>query len=121
MAESSAFQRYLEAGMAFTDMTRQRAEAIVKDLVKAGDLPRKRAEEAIEELLTRSRQNTEAVMALVQAQIQEQLSNLGLATKADIARLEAKINAKPGGTSKAPAAKKAPAKKAPAKKAAASA
>jgi polyhydroxyalkanoate synthesis regulator phasin len=115
MAQTNAFQRYLEAGMAFTELTRTRAEAIVKDLVKAGQVPRQRAEDAIDELVSRSRQNTEAMMALVQAQIQEQLGNLGLATKADIERLEAKINAAKG----TGGAKKAPAKKAPAKKAAA--
>jgi polyhydroxyalkanoate synthesis regulator phasin len=117
MADNSPFQRYLDAGIAFTDLTRARAESIVKDLVKAGDLPRKRAEEAIEDLLSRSRQNTEAVMALVQAQLQEQLGNLGLATKADIARLEAKISAAKASSNSGAA--KAPAKKAPAKKAAA--
>jgi polyhydroxyalkanoate synthesis regulator phasin len=117
MADNSPFQRYIDAGVAFTDLTRARAETIVKDLVKAGEIPRKRAEEAIEDLLARSRQNTEAVMALVQAQIQEQLGNLGLATKADIARLEAKINAKAGSSAaKAAAPKKSPAKKAAAKK-----
>ena len=87
--------------MAFSEMTRARAEGIVKDLVKAGEVPRQRAEDAIEELLARSRQNTEAIMALVQAQIQEQLGNLGLATKADIARLEAKIKSTSSGAKKA--------------------
>jgi polyhydroxyalkanoate synthesis regulator phasin len=89
--------------MAFTEMTRARAEAIVKDLVKAGEVPRQRAQESIDELLERSRKNTEAVRALVQAGVQEQLHSLGIATKDDIARLEAKLDK----VAKAPAAKAA--------------
>lgn len=116
MAQRDLFKRYLDAGMAFTEMTRGRAESIVKDLVAAGEVPRKRAEEYIDELVNRSRQNTEAVVALVQAQVRDQLGLLGIATKDDIARLEAKIE---GRTASKSASAKAPAKKAPAKKAAA--
>ena len=38
MAENPLIKRYLDAGMAFTQMTQARAEAIVKDLVKAGEV-----------------------------------------------------------------------------------
>src|SRR5438093_9190316 len=110
MAQRDLFKRYLEAGMAFSEMTRSRARAIVNDLVKAGELPRERAEKAIDEVVEQARRNTEAVTALVRAQVREQLGALGIATKADIARLEAKIQA---ATKKAPAAKSA-AKKTPA-------
>lgn len=127
MAQSDVFKRYLEAGIAFTELTRARAEAIVKDLVKAGELPRKRAEDAIDDLVKQSRANTEALVELVQAQVREQLGALGIATKDDIARLEAKIAARPAAPAKKAAKKlvvaKAPvgasAKKAPAKKSAA--
>jgi polyhydroxyalkanoate synthesis regulator phasin len=119
MAQSDLFKRYLDAGIAFTEMTRERAQAIVKEWVNAGEVPMQRADDFIEDMVERSRQNTAAIVALVQAQVQDQLSALGLATKTDIARLEAKIN-RASGTSggSASAAKKAPAKKA-AKKAAA--
>src|SRR5438270_8560565 len=92
MAQRDVWRRYLDAGMAFTEMPRARAEAIVKDLVKAGEVPRQRAQESIDELLERSRKNTEAVVALVQSQVQEQLHAVGIATKDDIARLEAKLD-----------------------------
>jgi polyhydroxyalkanoate synthesis regulator phasin len=114
MAQRDVLKRYLDAGMAFGDMTRARAEGIVKDLVKAGELPRKRAEKSIEELVEASRRNTDAIVALVQSQVKEQLSSLGLATKDDIARLEAKIAGAartPAPAKKAPAVKKAAAKK----------
>ena len=112
MAQNDLMKRYLDAGMAFTQLTRERAEAIIKDLVKAGEIPRKRANESIEELLDRSRKNTEALVALIQEQVKDQLGALGIATKDDIARLEAKISRSGGGST----AKKAPAKKTAAKK-----
>src|SRR3954462_8934595 len=122
MAQNDSLKRYLDAGMAFTQLTRDRAEAIIKDFVKAGEIPRKRANENIEDLLERSRKNTEALVALIQEQVRDQLGALGIATKDDIALLEAKIGSGAGGgatTAKqaAPSAQSAPAKKAPAKKA----
>jgi polyhydroxyalkanoate synthesis regulator phasin len=36
MAQTDILKRYLDTGLAFTAMTQARAEALVKDLVKAG-------------------------------------------------------------------------------------
>jgi polyhydroxyalkanoate synthesis regulator phasin len=107
MAKNDAWRRYLDTGAAFVSLTRDRAESIVKDLVKTGELQQERAQKAVDELLERSRKNTDDVAKIVRKEIQNQLSSLGLATKADIARLEAKIKSSSGA-----AAKKAPAKKA---------
>jgi polyhydroxyalkanoate synthesis regulator phasin len=80
MAQSDLFKRYLDAGIAFTEMTRERAQAIVKEWVNAGEVPMQRADDFIEDIVERSRQNTAAIVSLVQAQVQDQLSALGLAT-----------------------------------------
>jgi len=108
MARNDAWQRYMDTGAAFVSLTRSRAETIVKDLVKTGELQQERAQKAVDELLERSRKNTDEVGKIVRRELQNQLSALGIATKADIARLEAKIQKVSGST----AAKKAPAKKA---------
>ena len=105
MAENDMLRRYLDAGMAFTQLTRARAEAIVKDLVRAGELQREQTQDRVEDLLERSRKNTDQLRDLVRKEIREQLAAIGLATKDDIARLERKLSG-------ASAAKKAPAKKA---------
>jgi polyhydroxyalkanoate synthesis regulator phasin len=113
MAAGDPWKRYLDAGLAFTQMTRDRAEKVVKEFVRAGEVQREQAQERVEELLDRSRKNTEQLAAVVRGEITKQLSALGLATKEDIARLEAKIKAatkpappKKAGASKATAAKK---------------
>jgi polyhydroxyalkanoate synthesis regulator phasin len=113
MAQSDVLKRYLDVGMAFTQLTRSRAESMVKELVRVGEVRRDRTQEAVDELVDRSRRNTEALLALVRKEVTSQLSQLGLATKEDLARLERKLS---GGTGRS-GAKKAPATKAPAKKA----
>ena len=110
MATQDRFQRYLDAGRAWTEMTRDQAESTVKDLVKAGEIQQKRAKKAVDELLERSRKNAEDLSKLVRSEIQNQISSLGIATKDDLARLERKLT-RSSGTKKA-AAKKTTAKKA---------
>ena len=119
MSQTDALKRYLEAGMAFTQLTRKRAEQLVKDLVAAGDLQRNQAKEAIDELVERSRKNTDVLAEQVRKEVDSQLSNMGLARKADVERLEAELERLKGSGAKKSAepAKAAPAKKAPAKKA----
>ncbi len=120
MAQNPLIKRYLDAGMAFTQMTQTRAEAIVKDLVKTGEVQAAKTEELVRQLVERSQQNTERLLEVVRKEVRSQIAALGLATKDDIARLEKEIAAakKASGATKKRAATKAR-KKAPAKKAAA--
>jgi polyhydroxyalkanoate synthesis regulator phasin len=92
MATNDTWKRYLETGSAFVSLTQQRAEGIVKDLVKRGEVRQERAQKAVDDLVRRSRKNSEELMKVVRSEVQQQLGALGLATKADIARLEDKIN-----------------------------
>jgi polyhydroxyalkanoate synthesis regulator phasin len=141
MAQNDLLKRYLEAGMALTQMTRAKAEAIVKDLVKSGEVQKEQTQERVEEIVDRSRRNTEQLVTLVRDEIRSQLSSLGFATKEDLARLEERLRGSGGGAeppstagtakvgadkavgkeavAKEAVAKKAVAKKAVAKKAAA--
>ncbi len=78
MAQNDILKRYLDAGMAFTQLSREKAEEFVKDLVKAGEVRRKETEEVIETLLERSRKNTEDLVGMIRSEIADQLRNLGL-------------------------------------------
>ncbi len=125
MAQNEIVKRYLDAGANFTELTQRRAEAIVKDLVKTGEVQAEQAQQAVQDLLDRSRRSTEKFLELVRHEVRAQIASLGLVSKKELARLEKRIDSlkpKPAGK-KAPAkkaaAKKAPAKKAPAKKTAA--
>jgi polyhydroxyalkanoate synthesis regulator phasin len=145
MAQLDALRKYLEAGMAFTQTTRARAEEIVANLVRAGELQTEQTQQQVQDLVDRSRQNTDRLVDVVRKEILAQLGSLGFATKADLAKLERKVDAavkatKPAAAKKATATnavsarkstakkstakksttKKSAAKKSPAKKAAAS-
>jgi polyhydroxyalkanoate synthesis regulator phasin len=118
MAQNNTFKRYLDAGTAFMEMPRKRAESLVKDFVKAGDLQRKQAQQAVDDLLERSRKNTEQLVDLIRREITTQLSTLGVATKEDITRLESRLASLSGPKPVPGAPVKAQAKQAPVKKAA---
>jgi len=127
MAQTDLLKRYLDAGMAFTQLTQQKAEAIVKDLVKAGEVPTGEASRRVEELLERSRQNAEGLLEIVRGEVRSQVGKLGLvpkkeldAVKRELAALKAKQPATAaGGSTRAATPKKTTAKKPTVKKAAA--
>ena len=125
MPQNDVFKRYLDAGLEFSALTQSRAEALVKDLVKAGEVQADQARGAVSDLLERSRKNSEKLIETVRQEVKSQITNLGLASQADIDRLEKRLASLLGTSAarvkKAPArktpAKKAPARKTPAKKA----
>ena len=108
MAEADPLRKYVEAGIAFTQLTKAKAEAMVRELVKAGDVQREQAQDRVDELLDRHRRNTDGLVALVRREMAQQLSSMGLATKDDVARLEARLDS-------LQAATPAPGRSAPAK------
>ena len=123
MATNDNIQRYIDAGIAFTNMTRKKAEELVSELVKNGDIQSDEAKARVEELLERGRQGTEVIVYRRPVR--------GLPSARRRGHHQPRGPGQPGGrparplgrrpTKKAPAkkaaAKKAPAKKAPAKKA----
>ena len=128
MAQNDIFKRYLDAGLAFTALTQARAEALVKDLVKAGrgagrPGPRGRGRPA----RAQPQEQREAARDRPRPRCATRSPSLGLVSKADLDKFEKRVSglfgtaakpAKAAAKKAAPAAKKA-AKKAPAKKAAA--
>jgi polyhydroxyalkanoate synthesis regulator phasin len=92
MPGDELFKRYLEIGASVLGMTRERAESIVKDLVASGEVAKGQAGKAADWLVERGRTGTEEVAELVRREIRQQVAALGLATKDDVARLQARID-----------------------------
>lgn len=78
-------------GSGVAELTRHQAEQIVKDLVKAGDVRRQQASSAARDLYDRSRENRKQLTNVIQTEIQNQIQNLGVASKRDLDRLERRI------------------------------
>ena len=93
MAGDDLFKRYLEIGASVLGMTRERAESIVRDLVASGEVAKGQATKAADWLVERGRTGSEEIAELVRREIRQQIAALGLATRDDIARLEAQIEA----------------------------
>jgi polyhydroxyalkanoate synthesis regulator phasin len=117
MATNDSLQRYIDAGIAFTNMTRKKAEELVSELVKSGDLQTDDAKARVDELLERGRQGTEVIVSAVRSEVHRQLGTVGITNLEDLANQVATLLGR-SGTAGTPA-RKAVAKKAPAKKAAA--
>lgn len=91
-------------------MTRTRAEAVVRELVKAGEVSREQASERVDELVARGRRMTDSLVEAVRKEVARQLATMGVVTRDDLAALEARLQARidkaaPG----TPPAKKPPA------------
>lgn len=89
------------------ELTRNRAEQIVKDLMTSGDVRKDQTSGVIKELLKRSAENRKELAGFVRSEIRNQMESFGVASKRDLERLERRINrleAKPA--DKPPVAKK---------------
>jgi polyhydroxyalkanoate synthesis regulator phasin len=106
-------------GSGVAELTRHRAEQIVKDLVKVGDVRKGQASGVVKDLLDRSKQNRQEIIKLVRGEIRNQIEALGLASKRDFERLERRVTrleSRPEkATAKAPKASKSPKASKPAK------
>lgn len=78
-------------GSGVAELTRNRAEQIVKEFVKAGDVRREQTSSVVRELLDRNRENRREIASFLRTELQGQVANLGLATKRDVERLERRI------------------------------
>jgi polyhydroxyalkanoate synthesis regulator phasin len=86
MANKDAFQRYLDAGVAFTNLTRARAEELVRELVQSGEFQAGDARAKVEELIERSRKGREVLVAQVQHEVTRQLAAVGITSLEDLAQ-----------------------------------
>ena len=94
MSKRDAYQRYLDAGIAFTQMTRSRAEELVQELVKSGEVQRKEAQAKVEELIDRSRKSSESLLSVVRDEVGNQLHSLGISNIEDLAKQVASLLAR---------------------------
>jgi len=116
MANKDAFQKYLDAGISFTHLTRARAEELVQELVQNGEFQRGEAKARVDDLIERSRKGREALLAQVRHEVARQLDSVGITSLEDLAKQVASLLGRSAAGGRSAPAKKSPAKKSPAKK-----
>jgi polyhydroxyalkanoate synthesis regulator phasin len=120
VANKDSFQKYLDAGIAFTNLTRAKAEELVADLVQSGEFQGKDAKALVDDLLERARKSREVLTGQVRREVAAQLESLGISTLDDLAKQVAGLLGRTADAGKAATSgKKATAKKPSGKKAAA--
>src|SRR3974390_1380907 len=76
MASNERIRKYLDAGTVLGQVSRGRAEEIVRELVNAGDIQRANAQEWVDALVERSRRTSEQVVDLVRREVANQLQRI---------------------------------------------
>ena len=94
MAENDGLRRYVEAATALTQITRARAEELVRELIKSGEFERHRAQDWVEDVVRTSRERSEALVTAVRGEVRQQLKELGITNVDDLARRVADVLAK---------------------------
>ncbi len=86
-----ALRRYVDAVVGVTEVPRDRAEKIMKDLAKRGEVRARDMQKAARELADRSARNRKELVGLIQKEIRRQIKGLGLATRDDVDRLQRRV------------------------------
>ena len=115
--EKDIFQRYLDAGIAFTNLTRARAEELVEELIQGGELQGADAKARVDDLLERSRRGRAAFVDQVRREVDHQLDALGVTSLEDLAHQVAEVLSRTAETGRKAAKKKKTGKKTGTKKA----
>jgi len=76
MATNERIRKYLDAGSVFGQVTRGRAEEIVRELVNAGDIQRSQAQEWVDTLVDRSRKTSDQIIEMVRHEVATQLNRV---------------------------------------------
>ena len=84
-----ALRKFVEAGR--EALTPEKAEELARALVKEGQARRDQAARLARDLTTWSRRSSERLMAAIRAEVKDQISKAGLATKDEVEGLKRRI------------------------------
>jgi polyhydroxyalkanoate synthesis regulator phasin len=91
MPQTPDLSKYLDAGAEFVALTRAQARKRAQELVQQGQLAQDQVQGFVDGLVEGSRRRTDVLMDGVRQEIQRQVQSVGIATKADLVKLEAKL------------------------------
>src|SRR4051812_14223862 len=103
-----AVKNYLNLASGVTEVTRQRAVAAAKALASSGEATAEQVSNLADELIVQSRNNRDAMLALVRYEVDRALNRLGLATADEGASLQRRVTSLEGGLAKADGSDAAP-------------
>ncbi|NPV26392.1 MAG: polyhydroxyalkanoate synthesis regulator [Firmicutes bacterium] len=84
-------RKTLYMGLGALYMTKEKAEQLVEDLVKKGEVSTDEAKTLISELIQKGEQQKEELAQFIRGEMEKRRFDLGLVTKKDLERLEQRI------------------------------
>lgn len=84
-------RKYVEALAGVAELPRERAEKLVRELQKRGELRAKDLQAAAQEIVERSRRNRGELVRLVRKEIRHQVSQLGLARRDEVRKVADRV------------------------------
>ena len=91
MPQTPDLTKYLDTGAEFVALSRKQARERAQELVQQGQLAQNQVQGFVDGLVEGSRRRTDLLMDGVRQEIQRQVQSVGIATKDDLAKLEAKL------------------------------
>lgn len=88
---NEAIQRYLEAASGVTNLTKDKAEQLAKQLVRSGEAASDQVGELVDQLMERQKRNQEAVASLVKSETSRAIRAMGLASSDEVERLRKQV------------------------------
>ena len=79
-------------GLGALTLTRERAQAIVDDLVKRGEARREEARDLVDRLVKRGEEERAGLRKLVRTEVEDAMAGMNLATRKDLEALSQKID-----------------------------
>ena len=105
---ADALRRYVDAMVGATEVSRERAEKIIGDLARRGEVRTRDIQKAARELAERSARNQRDLARLIQKEIRRQVDALGLATRDDVGDLRDRVESLEDATAEGAPKSKAP-------------
>lgn len=86
------FKKGVLMGLGAVTITKEKAEQIVDELVKKGELAKDKRPQAVQDLLKKVEEQEKALFDKITAEVNKALAKLDIPTKEDLKKLEKKID-----------------------------
>jgi polyhydroxyalkanoate synthesis regulator phasin len=85
------FERSVLAGIGVLSMTHEKAQKIIDELIRCGEVQKDEAKDWFDRLVQRGDEKRQSLCILIHDEVQSTLDELGLVTKQDLQDLASKI------------------------------
>lgn len=89
-------QKAMHFGLGLWDFTKEKAEEVVAELVKRGELSQQETPEAVEKIMTSAQEAQKSLAAKVKELTDQAIAEMNLARASDLAALEKRLAALEG-------------------------